>query len=45
VSLVIDNMCVPASAIYWIESSVKVITSGADILEGDKNSMLCWAQP
>jgi len=25
VCLVIDNMCVPASAIYWIESSVKIL--------------------
>lgn len=36
VCLVIDNMCVPAYAVYWVESSVKNITSGADILEGDR---------
>ena len=36
VCLVIDNMCVPTYAVYWVESSVKNITSGADILEGDR---------
>lgn len=25
VCLVIDNMCVPTSAIYWIESSLKIL--------------------
>ena len=36
--LVIDNKCVPITAIYWIESSVKDNTSGADVLESNKKA-------
>jgi hypothetical protein len=38
VCLVIDNMCVPTLAIYWVESSVKDIISGAYVFEGDKKA-------